>query len=44
MQNNARGYCSFRDPWNREELSFDSSGQTNAYTSGGAPLVADHIE
>lgn len=44
MQNNARGYCSFRDPWNREELSFDSSGQTNPYTSYGSPLVADHIE
>ena len=44
MQNNARGYCSFKDPWNRKELSFDSTGQTNPYTSYGSPLVADHIE
>jgi len=33
MQNNARGFCSFRDPWNREVLSFDGTGQENAYTS-----------
>ena len=44
MQNNARGYCSFRDPWNREELSFDGTGLPNCYTSFESPLVADHIE
>lgn len=44
MQNNARGYCSFRDPWNREELSFDGTGLPNCYTSFESPIVADHIE
>lgn len=50
--NNARGYCSFRDPWMRRELSFrppEELGGTpgiggNGYTPKGAPLVADSYE
>ena len=44
MQNNSRGFCSFRDPWNREVLSFDGTGLPNCYTSFGSPIVADSIE
>ena len=49
MQNNNHGYCSFRDPWNREELSFgiwneDGTELSNARTSWGSPLVADSFE
>lgn len=44
MQNNSRGFCSFRDPWNRRELSFDGTGEKNPYTSFGSPIIADNIE
>ena len=52
FSNNARGYCSFRDPWVRKTLSFrppEELGGTpgisgNGYTSKGAPLVADSYE
>ena len=44
MQNNSRGFCSFRDPWNREVLSFDGTGLSNCYTSYESPIVADSIE
>jgi hypothetical protein len=49
MQNNNHGYCSFRDPWNRPELSFgiwdeDGTELSNARTSWGSPLVADSFE
>ena len=47
FSNNARGFCSYRDRWNRVELSFkapaDKTG-TDAYTTKGAPLVADDFE
>lgn len=44
--NNARGFCSYRDPWKRVELSFKApEGVTEgALTSGGAPIIADNIE
>ena len=50
--NNARGYCSFRDPWVRRELSFRPPAELNGtpgvagngYTPKGAPLVADSYE
>ena len=45
--NNARGFCSYRDPWNRVELSFTPPPGTpdkEAYTSAGAPIIADNIE
>ena len=47
--NNARGYCSFRDPWVRRELSFRPPTGTpgvpgNGMTPKGAPLVADSYE
>ena len=45
FQNNSRGFCSFRDPWNRRELSFASpEGASNGLTAKGAPLVADYFE
>ena len=47
FENNNRGWCSFRDPWNRRELSFAApEGKTDAesYTSAGAPIVADSFE
>ena len=45
FSNNARGFCSFRDPWNRVELSFKApSGASNAYTAFGAPIVANSFE
>ena len=49
FSNNARGYCSFRDPWVRRELSFAPPTGTpgvpgNGMTSKGAPLVADSFE
>ena len=45
--NNARGFCSYRDPWKRVELSFKAPEGTptaQALTSGGAPIIADNIE
>ena len=45
--NNSRGFCSYRDPWKRVELSFKAPEGTDAkeaLTSGGAPIIADNIE
>lgn len=45
FENNSRGFCSFRDPWNRKELSFKApEGQNNEFTTHGAPIVADYFE
>ena len=45
FENNSRGFCSFRDPWNRKELSFKApEGQNNEFTAHGAPIVADYFE
>jgi hypothetical protein len=45
FSNNARGYCSYRDPWNRVELSFKPPvGVANEYTDKGAPIVANSFE
>lgn len=45
FSNNARGYCSYRDPWKRVELSFTPpAGVANEYTSKGAPIVANSFE
>lgn len=45
FENNSRGFCSFRDPWNRKKLSFRAPvGQTNEFTAKGAPIVADYFE
>ena len=45
FSNNARGFCSFRDPWNRVELSFLSPrGEKNEWTKDGAPVVANNFE
>lgn len=45
--NNSRGFCSYRDPWKRVELSFkapEGTPASEALTSGGAPIIADNIE
>ena len=47
FSDNNRGFCSFRDPWNREELSFkapDNVSITESTTSNYAPIVADSFE
>ena len=45
FQNNSRGFCSFRDPWNRKELSFKAPvGVADEFTANGAPIVADSYE
>lgn len=45
FSNNARGFCSYRDPWNRVEMSFKApAGVANEYTSKGAPIVANSFE
>ena len=45
FENNSRGYCSFRDPWNRKELSFKApTGESNEFTANGAPIIADYFE
>lgn len=51
FQNNSRTYCSFRDPWNRYNLSFrapsmeiDLDNPTTAYLTQGAPKVVDSFE
>ena len=43
---NSRTFCSFRDPWNRVELSFKapSSAGNGAYTASGGPVVMNHYE
>ena len=45
--NNSRGFCSYRDPWKRVELSFKAPAGTDAkeaLTSKGAPIITDNIE
>ena len=45
--NNARGFCSYRDPWKRVELSFRAPANApdkEAYTTAGAPIITDNIE
>ncbi len=45
FENNSRGFCSFRDPWNRKNLKFAApEGVTNQYTVSNAPIVADYFE
>lgn len=45
FQNNSRGFCSFRDPWSRRELTFKApENANNKYTAAGAPIVADSFE
>lgn len=47
FENNQRGYCSFRDPWNRYDLSFtpdEDASEDEKYTKYGAPVVADSFE
>lgn len=45
FENNSRGYCSFRDPWSRKELSFKAPvGESNEFTAKGAPIIADYFE
>ena len=46
FSDNNRGYCSFRDPWNREELSFRPPNITDSgtLTANLAPVVADSFE
>lgn len=45
FQNNSRGFCSFRDPWSRYELTFKAPDNANdKYTAAGAPIVADSFE
>lgn len=45
FENNSRGFCSFRDPWNRKDLSFKAPvGVSNEFTANGAPIVADYFE
>ena len=42
---NSRTFCSFRDPWNRVELSFKApAGVANEFTSKLAPVVMNHFE
>ena len=45
--NNSRGFCSYRDPWKRVELSFKAPADTDpkeALTAKGAPIITDNIE
>lgn len=45
FSDNNRGFCSFRDPWNREEFSFKAPDDApNKYTANLAPIVADSFE
>lgn len=47
FENNSRGFCSYRDPWNRRELSFkapDELAESAKWTTNGAPIVADSFE
>ena len=47
FENNSRGFCSFRDPWKRKELSFAAPEKISvgqAQTAKGAPIVADSFE
>lgn len=43
--NNNRGFCSFRDPWDRMELSFRApEGVANEFNSYKAPWIMDNVE
>ena len=45
FENNSRGFCSFRDPWNRKTLTFAApNGVANQYTASNAPIIADYFE
>ncbi len=47
FSNNARGYCSYRDPWNRVQLSFlapEDIEEKSAYTAAEAPIVCNSFE
>ncbi len=45
FENNSRGFCSFRDPWNRYKLSFKAPDNAdNKITTAKAPIVADSFE
>ena len=48
FSNNARGYCSYRDPWRRVELSFtpptNSTVANGGYNANEAPVVANNFE
>lgn len=45
FENNSRGFCSFRDPWNRYKLSFKAPDNAdNKITAAKAPIVADSFE
>ena len=54
FENNSRTFCSFRDPWNRYELSFKgpnanwfdvaSHSGPNPLNGDGAPIVVDSFE
>ena len=49
FSDNNRGFCSFRDPWNREEFSFkaptvEENPDATRYTGALAPIVADSFE
>jgi len=48
FSNNARGYCSYRDPWSRVELSFtpptNSTVSNGGYNANEAPVVANSFE
>lgn len=49
FSDNNRGFCSFRDPWNREEFSFkaptpEENPDAIRYTGTLAPIVADSFE
>ena len=49
FSDNNRGFCSFRDPWNREEFSFkaptvEEDPDATRYTGALAPIVADSFE
>ena len=43
--NNNRGFCSFRDPWDRMELSFKApTGVSNEFNADLAPWIMDNVE
>lgn len=48
FSNNNRTYCSYRDPWDRVELSFmppeDKITDGTGLTAAGVPIVADSFE
>lgn len=48
FSNNNRTYCSFRDPWDRVELSFmppqSAISDETGLTAAGVPIVADSFE